>query len=486
MLTEKPYPFTSAHPKFRVRGWRELLGQQERVPSTEMVRHTLITGETGSGKSVSGVIPLLESALRYPELAEYKEYKDTVGRDAEPRQHLRPAALVVDPKQELHDVVIREARNRRVTTLRYGTPGKVLYFFEGKDLAKLSAIEAVDSIISQSDFYTRDMATTREPCWNIQAANLLKDFVAVDMYLAKRGMEKLHSLWSKVREQLSKDEEFAPICPTLQYNRDNYFKPISSLVAYSTGDDGSPPIYFYLRACNEMGVPGELTARLVTVMSLHNTTRSSVVWMANGILSDIASEEFAACVSVNPIESPENDFSVREMLNRGDVLVYIPTVSPSAIADMVGRCIKAKFMEFVFTRANKVRPFAYIVDEAHRFITAGESDGEQSLLDRCRAYRTMVVLSTQSIASMQVRLDGGIGFGGAALQVMLNNCGNALYFRSSDIATQQSVEARIPQCPVIGRPHVVKVRPLTSLGTGSCYALRANGTWGLFQVHLSS
>jgi hypothetical protein len=35
-----------------------------------------------------------------------------------------------------------------------------------------------------------------------------------------------------------------------------------------------------------------------------------------------------------------------------------------------------------------------------------------------------------------------------------------------------------------GRPHVIKVRPLTSLATGSCYALRADGGWGLFQVQL--
>ena len=53
------------------------------------------------------------------------------------------------------------------------------------------------------------------------------------------------------------------------------------------------------------------------------------------------------------------------MLDRGEVLVYMPTVSPSAIADMVGRCIKAKFMEFVLARDNEVLPFAYIVDEAH-------------------------------------------------------------------------------------------------------------------------
>ncbi|HTZ90710.1 MAG TPA: hypothetical protein VMA71_10220 [Alloacidobacterium sp.] len=486
MLNEKPFPFTGDHPHFGVHGWRELLGKSENIPAVDMARHFLITGETGSGKSVSAVIPLLRAALRYPERAAYKAYRLRAGDAAEGQERLRPAVLVVDPKQELHEVVNREAGKRKVTTLCYGTPGKVLYFFEGKDVTKMSAIEAVDSILAQSDFYTRDLATTREPCWNIQAANLIKDFVAVDMYLAKQGMDKLHALWQKVREELGKFEEYAPICPMLQYNKLNYFKPIGVLVAYSTSTEASYPLGVYLEACNAMKVPGELTARLVTVMSLAHVTRSSVVWMANGILGDIASDEFAACVSLNPIEAPEDSFSVREMLDKGDVLVYIPTVSPSAIADTVGRCIKAKFMEFVFTRTNKVRPFGYIVDEAHRFITAGESDGEQSLLDRCRAYRTFVVLSTQSIASLMVRLEGNAILGTSALQVMLNNCGNALYFRSSDIATQQNVQARIPECPVLGRPHVVKVRPLTSLGTGSCYAMRANGTWGLFHVHVSS
>ena len=43
---------------------------------------------------------------------------------------------------------------------------------------------------------------------------------------------------------------------------------------------------------------------------------------------------------------------------------------------------------------------------------------------------------------------------------------------------------RIPIPPVLNRPHVLKVRLLTSLGVRSCYALRCNGTLGLFQVQL--
>jgi hypothetical protein len=206
--------------------------------------------------------------------------------------------------------------------------------------------------------------------------------------------------------------------------------------------------------------------------------------MANGILSDLVSEEFSSCVSVNPIEAPPKNrlLSVPTALNRGDLVVYAPT-STSPIADMVGRCLKSKFFAFAFERENKARPFFYVVDEAHRFLSSGTQDGEQNLLDRCRAYRSGVVLATQSLASIAHRLEP-FPSGKTAMEMLLNNCGNALYFRTTDIRTQENLEQRIPGAPVQGRPHVLKVRPLTSLGTGNCYALRCDGTWGLFQVRL--
>jgi hypothetical protein len=190
-------------------------------------------------------------------------------------------------------------------------------------------------------------------------------------------------------------------------------------------------------------------------------------------------------VSVNPLEPPEDELrlSVTDVLNNGDAVVYVPK-SGSPIADMVGRCLKAKFFEFAFERENRARPFFYVVDEAHRFLTAGAQDGEQGLLDRCRAYRTGVVLATQSLAAMMHRLEQA-NAGRSALAMILNNCGNALYFRTPDIQTQENLQQRIPMPPVPGRPHVLKVRPLTSLGVGQCYALRCDGTWGLFKVQVS-
>jgi len=482
---QTPYPFSEIHPKFRVHGWSELLRAEELVLATEMVRHFIVTGETGSGKSVSAVMRLLESILRYPEAEPYSLYANGVGSAAEKEEDLRPAVLVVDPKEELEELVGRESKGRKVTRIAYGEAGLILDFFEGRRQGEMDAFEVMDLILMQSDFYVMDQATTREPIWNMQAGLILKDLVAIDMWLAKQSMDHVKLLWDGTREALEKCEDFKSVTANIRYDPNNYFKPMAALLGLSAGQDGSLPMACYLETAQVLDVPGELTVRLVTMVTLYHSTRSGVVWMANGILADIALDEFAACVCLNPLEPPPPDkrFCIKDALDGGDAVVYVPSaVSP--MADMAGRCIKSKFFEFAFQRENKIRPFFYVVDEAHRFLTAGEQDGEQSLLDRCRAFRTGVLLSTQSIASMSYRLERSAGSGFNALQIILNNCGNALYFRTSDIHTQENLRQRIPDPPFPNRPHVIKVRPLTTLPVGSCYALRANGTWGLFQVHL--
>jgi hypothetical protein len=483
MRSSLPFPFTDSHPQFRIPGWSALLGPAQSIGAPEMARHFLITGETGSGKSASAVMRLLEGILRYPEEEPYRVYAVALGEKVEAQSDLRPAALVIDPKRELGEITEREAHGRRVVRLAYGDSGPVLHLFEGRAMEKLDPFEVMDLILGQSDFYTLDQQKTSEPIWNMQAASALRDLVSIDMWLMRRDRQLVLDLWNTVREHMSRNSEYASFLASLNYDAVNYFRPHSTLMSLCS-EETCWPLACYLDAADKLKIPGEFKARLFSLMSLSHNTRSCVVWMINGILSDLASEELASCVSLNPLEAPgEKMLSVRDTLENGDLVVYVPTASP--IADMVGRCLKAKFFEFAFERENKVRPFFYVVDEAHRFITAGEKDGEQSLLDRCRAYRTGVVLATQSLASMAYRLAHSQG-GGSSLQVILNNCGNALYFRTTDIQTQEDVLQRIPGPPVPNRPHVVKVRPLSSLSVGQCYALRCDGTWGLFKVQLAA
>jgi hypothetical protein len=53
---------------------------------------------------------------------------------------------------------------------------------------------------------------------------------------------------------------------------------------------------------------------------------------------------------------------MKQVLDAGDAVIYIPTSGVSSIAETVGRCLKSKFFEFAFERENKVRPFFYVVD----------------------------------------------------------------------------------------------------------------------------
>jgi hypothetical protein len=447
-----------------------------------MVRHFLITGETGSGKSVSAVMRLIESILRYPEPGEYADYRSKASIPAT-ADRLRPSVLVIDPKHELADVVMRESHGRRVIRMVYGEPGQTLHFFEGVEPEEIDASVAVDRILHQCDAYMNDVSTSREPIWSMQAGLLIKDLVAVDMWLAQQGLGRVKALWGKTRAKLA-EGYLNNMGQTLAYSRENYFKPLATLMALSGDRDSNEALAHYLDAAESLKVPGELLMRLFSYLTLNNSTRSSVVWVVNGILAELSSTDFAACVSLNPLEPPERLLSVRECLNEGHVVVYSPTGKPSSVSDSVARCLKTKFFEFSFERENKIRPFFYVVDEAQRFITAGAQDGEHNLLDRCRAFRTGVVLATQSIASLACRLQGAAGGGRNALQMILNNCANALYFRTTDIETQNNLMQRIPAAPVPNRPHVVKVRPLSSLGVGNCYALRSDGSWGIFQVKL--
>jgi len=474
---ERPFPFTADHPRFRIEGWSELLGKDELIDAPDMVRHFLATGETGCGKSRSAVIPLLKGILRYPEEGPYAEYRKKGG--LEERTELKPAAFVVDPKQELRAIVEKNAGGRNVIHFAYGETGPVVHFFEGLDLETLDAADAVDMILAQSQYYVQEQEKSDEPGWTTTAANHVKDVVAIDVWLARnKGPHAVRDFWSKIAGGEKNDPEDAHYKKKLEYDPVNYFRRIQIFFALAA-DDSPTTLGSYLEQCLTWGVPGDLQMRLITLIGMYHSTKSGVLYSIDGILSELAADELASCVSLNPLEAPPNAVSLFAVLNQGDVVVYTPTPYTSSVADTIARCIKTKFFDFAFARSNKVRPFFYVVDEAHRFLSAGEEDGEQGLLDRCRAYRAGVVLASQSLASMAFRLQNTL-----ALQIVLNNCGNSLFFRTSDVQTQENLRERIPQAPMPDRPHVVRVRPLASLPVGCCYALRANGAWGLFQVHL--
>ena len=148
---------------------------------------------------------------------------------------------------------------------------------------------------------------------------------------------------------------------------------------------------------------------------------------------------------------------------------------------IVAKAMKAAFFEAVIAneaRAAGIRKplVGYVADEFHRFVTAGDSHGEQSYLDTCRSFHAFCALASQSIASIEHAL---AGMGGnyaqneSAVSVLLNNVGTKLFFRTTDEGTIGRIRSLCPTRP--GRPAVVDVRPPSTLSPGECYAALPDG-----------
>ena len=165
----------------------------------------------------------------------------------------------------------------------------------------------------------------------------------------------------------------------------------------------------------------------------------------------------------------------------GRLLVYQPSLDAHGI--LVGKVLKALFFEAVLAdparapgAATHPLPLAvFVADEAHRFITS-DRHGEQSFLDVCRAFGASCILACQSVESIEHALAHGAGTrvqNDAAVAVLWNNTASKLFFRSTDAATAERLERLAPVRG--GLAPVTHVRPLSTLAPGECYAVLADG-----------
>jgi hypothetical protein len=282
----------------------------------------------------------------------------------------------------------------------------------------------------------------------------------------------------------------------LAYNPDIYLAHLFTLLNLSATyhHDNTPQsdivlsAYLAVMRRFKVDLPQEIST-LQGLNTLAPQTYSSVIAIVNGILTELSSPEFAQHISLNPYEAPpaEKWLSVREMMDEGTVVVYTPGEN-TTLSNLVGRCMKRMFFGFVFRRTNMIRPFVYIADEAQRFLTSDPESGEASFLERCRAFRGICVLATQSIASLRYALEAQDSSTSAegrfALPMLLNNIGSFLYFRSSDQETQQRLYQMLPAPSRPDRPHVITVRPISTLKVGEAYYLFSGGQMGRGQITL--
>ena len=170
-------------------------------------------------------------------------------------------------------------------------------------------------------------------------------------------------------------------------------------------------------------------------------------------------------------------------------VMYLYQPSRHRHDELVAKACKTLFFEAVLDsperrKDGETMPMAaYIADEFQRFITADPIHGEQSFLDVCRAFGAFAVLACQSIASLRYalcELETDPEKRNSAIDIICNNTGTKMFFRSTDVETVRRISSISPL--LSNGPSLIASRPLSSLRPGECYASFPDGRFERVQI----
>lgn len=510
-----------------------------------LYRHFMFLGETGSGKTVSGIMPLCRTAF------------DPNG----PFREFRSAGLVVDPKGELAgklEALLGAEAGERLIRLNSHSVGPVLWLFEQfPSLEELGASGIVEKMMCFASSYQAQIEKHNDAFWINSARQILVALVGLDLTLwcNSNGLkaENVRDFWDTfgallylefktppnkqlqtieaadgdadmevqddcpcsqfetyeslnkrvkaalLNESLTEDlareiREYArnDTRPLISYQRNNYISHIGRAIELSQlgmHDDVSDYWDCFIRFLRSWQLKGENVFDLADTLPFSRlkaypgNTYGCIAGEFGSILADYLFREFYKRISVNPFEPPKEMLSTRDVIEHGQIVVYEPGIV-TMVTSTIGKVLKSGFFKALIVpeRLNNsaARPFFYICDEFHNFITEDPESGEQSFLDRCRAYRVCCGLATQSVSSLLQVLDHHSGL--HAVNILLVNTGTKMFFRNTDRFTTETLHCLIESPAVEGKPHIVQVRPPSTMLAGECYYILVSGKSGRGRV----
>ena len=204
-------------------------------------------------------------------------------------------------------------------------------------------------------------------------------------------------------------------------------------------------------------------------------------------------EPFLCVTSRDPgDEDPANLFKGAINANGGGtIFVYQPSLGHGQDT-LIARVLKAQYFETVLSdpqrqkSGSKMPLVAYVADEFHRFITSDVVHGEQSFFDTCRSFGAFCVVASQSMSSLHHALAGShfTNKDEKAVEILLNNTGTKLFFRTTDSALHETIARLCPLTP--DRPKATQVRPPSTLRPGECYAVLTDGRFLRCRIDLNA
>ena len=192
-------------PALQVPEWKALFPGGGRVSKKDLTRHFMILGETGSGKTMSGVLPIVNAIV--------------ASSDSPTPTASVSCALIIDPKREIAAAIakMRESRGVQVTNLSQVNKPHVLNVMpshqEGSDLmtsasnilkrmATLATANSAQVLFGQSPIGHQD------PYWPMQGARLATTALGLVLWVLKHR-KQLYRPEHRLNDLFPKDTDTA-------------------------------------------------------------------------------------------------------------------------------------------------------------------------------------------------------------------------------------------------------------------------------------
>jgi hypothetical protein len=415
--------------------------------------NALAIGSTGSGKTVSFVLPALRAML---------DYRLANGKTA--------SLLVIDPKVELlsgvEDQLTTLGEQARLVVIGQCDP--ISYFQDNDGLSVTDRFEKVKRFVAVSNPRAEDNR------WQLFAEQLILAFLKDDQQFA--NVCQLPLLESVA----------ALVTGDAQYLERNQWIALRKLLLLGMED---PVNLRHISDVYDVLTFGVGMTRMDRPFSRYIALKDGdqFFYNARGALTVVdglgsADIEHLMDFSVRRQLKKGHRTEVAELVESGQVIVFQP--GQTATHDLVGVALKSLFFRSVMERQDMQRPMGYFCDEFQRFITADPDTGEHTFLDRCRAYRVNCFLATQSIAALMAAIGKGGNSLGSSLDSILVNTPTKLCFRTTDANAVAIMKSFIPRDPQ-SEQHVLNCRPPSSLLAGEYYFALGH-QWGRTRYQLAA
>lgn len=418
------------------------------IPMTTL-SNTLILGGTGSGKTSSGLSPLLSAMLSY-RLAD-----GTI-----------PAMLVIDPKRELESKVRKVlATNGQLDRLVViGDCDPIAMFTTGCNLS------ASDRFEQMRGFTPASKPGSDQSYWENLGISMVLDWIKLETsYADHTGGVRLIAL-------LLGDLGITPSGVS------EFWSQLLALLSFTcTGKVNLKRTNIAMhKRCEAIGVQSPSMNMMETYTGATDLIQQwcYVVMSAQSIVGTLASPDISRFVDLDVLPAiTRPTIDIAELIDQGKVVLFCP--EPTVAHQVAAKAIKLKVYESVFDRESMEQPIFIVVDEAQTFLT----ESETNLIDKCRAYRAIVVVATQSIASLKHALGSTVA-AQLATEIFAANTPSKFVYRITDAETVAWLRTQLPP-PPDGGVHVVDARRPAGLKPGESYFILADGTWGRGRAQLA-